>query len=1063
MKKFYSLICAAALASMSANAQKGNLVFSTPALGIEYQVTSLSPNGKWACGLINDGAVRGFLWNLTSGEMIDLSTQGSISMAMKVTNDGTVVGTFETTKGTPNNVPTETYGVWKNGKWSELEIENKENGTKILRDGYAQAISQGNGNFIGGIGATGDDYYPVFWKNGKLEVIDNVPGSIYDISDDGKTIAGWTTHPTKNNRTCVIWTLGEDGKYKKTCTDLESQWSAGPFCVANDISSNGRYVMAFNRVWDMQTGKYVEHDFSYAFSGFELNGVTNKGVAYGFHDTGEWPAGPDRKAIKVGLEKIKFTNETGVEEERIDTIDMKKFMIEKGVDLSEYPYVQRTLGISDDENTYAFYAIDGGFASHCIIVKLNVDTTTMAPHSLKAHQLEGVNTNRLSWKAPLKNTKAVKGYNVYRNGQKLNTELLTTPEYVDNKLVAGEYTYAVSAVYESKESEKCDEVKTTVAADALHQPLNLIAQQSSLNDVRMLWEAPYSNLPAIKYFNHDEVVGSLGGGNYSFEAAITARQSELAVYKNNGYKISQISFVPKSAQKSWTVKFYTSDNDDAPIYSEVIPNEGLVYGIENFYTLKTPLTIPEGKDLIMSIDIDATGFGGYDVIGIAPKKSDPRYSDLIRQKGEPDFYSMYDQGINSEYPVEYHICWAIGMHFAKGNEVADNAVKQYIVSANGKVVGNTTDKKYRLENLEDGAYNFEVVAEYTNGQKSAPASAQLNLVANNQIFRSVIPQVVTEYGKATATWTAPVDNDAAVISFANDVCSGGLIGSERNQFNYAVATRYKGDKLQPYGDFEITGFRFFPLCDAEFTFILKVNGKDVTEVALANGEGYVKNQWNTVKLEEPIQLNRYDEYTLVLDCYDVEPKKAPVGLDAQPAYPNVSDLYSQDGTENFKSLFEESDKDGNWMIGLEVAAAQPKQLPVTGYDVMLDNKKQNETPLQTTEFVVENLKNGPHQLAVNTIYANFGVKKGKKVTFVINVPSGIESLENTTLNITKNANTIEVKGGDVTAVEAINMAGAVVAKSDSNILDITSLTGGVYVLKIKSEGKVVTTKININK
>lgn len=1052
MKKFYSILCAASLVSMGMFAQKGNLVFSTPTLGIDYRVTSLSPNGKWACGLIDDATTRSFVWNLTSGEITELSMQGYTSIAMKVSNDGTVAGSFETTKDTPNNVPTETYGIWKNGQWTDLEIENKENGTKLMRDGYAAAISA-NGKYVGGIGSINKKYYPVVWEDGKVKVIDNVSGSVYDISDDGKIVCGWTTHPQKKNRTGVVWILGEDGKYKKTYTDLDSPWSSGPFCVASDISTNKRYVVAFNRVLDLTTGKYVEHDFSYAISGFELTGVTNNGEAFGYHDTGEFPGGTDCKAIKIAkLESDK------------DTItDMREYLVKLGVDLKQYPYIQRTLGISDDENTYAFYAIDANSVPHSIIVKLNVDTTAMAPIALKNRQIEGVNANHLMWKAPLKNIKALKGYNVYRNGSKINTALLTTPEYMDRQLNAGDYTYAVTAVYGNKESEKSEEITSTINAHNYQKPLNLLAMQSSFNDVRLVWENPYTNLPAIKYFEHNEVNGSLGGGQYSFEAAISARQSELALYKEMGYKISQISFVPKSAQNSWTVNFYTTDDDTTPIYSEKIPNESIVYGIENFYTLKNPVEIPEGKEVIMSIAIDATNFGGFNVLGIASKKADPRYSDLIRQKGEKNFYSMYESGINNEEsPVEYNICWAMSMHFSKENEIAENTVKQYLVSVNNKTIGSTTDKKYRIENLEDGNYKFEVVAEYANGQKSSPALANLNVIANKSVFQAVTPTVVTEFEKATVTWEAPLDNDKSFVSFANTPNSGGFVGSEKNQYNYAVATRYFGEKLKAYDGFEITGFRFYPLCDAEFTFILKENGEDLTEVSMANGEGYTKNQWNTVKLEKPIKLNRYSEYTLVLDCYDVTPKQAPIGLDSQVGYPNVSDLYSQDG-ENFKSLITEGGKNANWMIGLEIASSTPKQLPLEGYNVYLTNKKQTESPIKENQYVFENLKNGPYQVRINPVYTGFGEKKSKAVTFVINVPSGIEDMNNTTFNIIKNANFIEVKGTEVSAINAINLNGCVVAKSQSNLLDISKLTDGVYVLNIKSEGKTISAKITISK
>lgn len=44
------------------------------------------------------------------------------------------------------------------------------------------------------------------------------------------------------------------------------------------------------------------------------------------------------------------------------------------------------------------------------------------------------------------------GYNIYRDGEKLNSEPLTTNSYTDSDLPAGQHTYFVTTVYASGES-----------------------------------------------------------------------------------------------------------------------------------------------------------------------------------------------------------------------------------------------------------------------------------------------------------------------------------------------------------------------------------------------------------------------------------------------------------------------------------------------------------------------------------------------------------------------------------------------------------------------------------
>ena len=1033
--------------SMGSYAQNGNLILTTPDYGLEYMVSKVSPNGKWACGTIMEGGLeRGFRWNLTTGEIKNLSVEGSVSKGMAVSNDGIVAGCFETTENTANNIPTLTYGYWKEGTWYALDLEDCETGDMIMREGYPGTISP-NGRYIGGIALTGKTYNPVVWEDGKLRIIDDIEGSVYDISKDGKIACGWTTHPEKKNRTSVIWTKNEDGTYSKTCLDLDSQWSAGPFSVATDISPNDKYVVEYNTIFNLTSGATFTHDMSDALGGFQFNGVFDDGSVYGYVDTGDYPGGPDKKAVKITPDH--------------ERINLRDYFMDMGIDLSAYPYIQDAISISDDEKTYALGTYDEYFQPCTIIIKLDANIQNMAPISLSCRQINGLGSSLITWKAPIKNAENVKGYNLYRDGVKVNDALITSTEYTDTKLSAGEYKYEVTAIYnDGNESEKSEAAMSEISDKQYQEPRQLMAFQAGMNDARLLWDAPYSNLPAVRYYGDDDLITGLGGAEFSFEGAIAARASELALYKNEGYKIAQISFIPRTRQTSWTVNFYTSDNDDTPIYSEVIPSENLQYGVENFFTLSEPLEIPDGKDVIMGIAVDATNYGGYDVLGMSGSNADAGYSDLIRQEGENDFYSLYDRAINDEYPYEFNLCWAMGMHFAK--EGSNNEIKQYMVSANGEQLGTATDKKFSIENLEDGNYKFDVVAEYTDGEKSTPATTELKIKANKKVCTTITPNVEPGDGMATVTWNAPTYNDEAIISYANNKCDGGVLPKEHQNYCYTVGTIYKGEKLRPYEDFEITGFRFYPLGDASFTFRLSVNGEEVAFVPVERETGYVKNQWNTIKLEEPIKINRFDEYFLMLDCNNTTPEEFPVGLDSQKCLPRHSDLISTDGGFSFSSLSLDAGKDANWMIGMEVASTEKKNVAVDGYNVYLCDELQNDAPIAETTHVLNNLAKGEYQVRVNPVYGgSIGEMESEDVTFVIDIATGIENISNKTFEVTRDADQIKVNGGNVSAISVYATNGALAAQNNCNTVNIASLAKGVYVLKIQMDGKSVTTKISI--
>ncbi|NCU37068.1 hypothetical protein EOM75_13790, partial [Candidatus Falkowbacteria bacterium] len=125
---------------------------------------------------------------------------------------------------------------------------------------------------------------------------------------------------------------------------------------------------------------------------------------------------------------------------------------------------------------------------------------------LKATSLASANQGNLSLNpvaskptvslTPGNNSRALLGFNVYRNGDFLvNTELSTT-EYDDLNLAGGTYAYTVKAVYDQGESEAVGP-KTV----AILPPPVLLAAEPDFYGVDLLWQAgtnyPTDNLPGI--------------------------------------------------------------------------------------------------------------------------------------------------------------------------------------------------------------------------------------------------------------------------------------------------------------------------------------------------------------------------------------------------------------------------------------------------------------------------------------------------------------------------------------------------------------------------------------
>ncbi len=1046
MKRTTLLFCAACLGlGMQAQEKKPLVMLGAADYLIEFRISSISPNGKWACGNVNDGVGHGFIWNLISGELKQLSPSTEFSGALGVSNDGTVAGEFVDTEVLESGVGVETGGYWKDGKWHHLPVE----GAGVSADaqsGAAWCISP-NGKYVGGIAYQGSKYLPVVWEiGGEMTLYVNNQGAVYSVTDDASLVAGWTYHPKKGNRTPTIWTTSKNNDSTLINYEVYSPWG-----VANHISPDMSKVLAYDRVYDVKTGTMTMIDtatFDGGCNGFEFHQVTNSGNVVGYlHHSNMTQYAAYYKDGKL--------------------YDLKSWLLEQGADVEHY-HLYECSGISEDEKTFVINVVDSLDIPRIMVVRLDVNVDTPEPVALKTEQLEGTDVCRLTWNKPLVNSEAVKGYHVWRNGEKITAEPVDTLFYYDSKLETGkEYEYAITAVYESAESEKSETSTVTMVERVVSAPRGLSVYPTALKDVRLIWNTPVSNLPGLDYISEIDQVFGFGGGEYNYEFAVRFSKEDLAHYADK--KITEISFYPISIQNGWTVSFYTLDSM-TPFYKEELSTDNLIYGVQNSVSLKNPVSIPTDKDIIVGITVDVTNYGGYDASGVIFNKCKPGYTDLLRRVGETKFTSLHEEGLlNEEGPIDNSMTFPIGIHFGD-NAVAEENIL-YKVYANDELVGETCENVLRLKDLSDGFYEFSIEAVYGNGDVSAPITATHTMKANMDVFKKITDLDVTidADGNMALKWETPVMDDEHVISYANDANTGGVVAEEKYGYSYQVGTKYDAAKLRGYNDgsYYITDVRFYPLADADFTFFIKVGEEIVAEKVLERGVDYTIGMWNTVKLDEPVKVEPTTQYFLILDCYDVTPNAAPVGMDSEIAFPNVSDLVSVDDGDSFVSLFSSGGTvTGNWMIGLVVRAGETEALPIEGYHVEVDRTQVTTNPLTITEYQYKLNEYKTYTVRVNTIYTIDGkstkVDGGMKfVEFV----SGIEELENAIFNITldETATSLKANVEGVTRMELYSVNGQKVAFAEGNTVEISHLTAGVYVLDMLVNGKAVQTKICVRR
>lgn len=1046
-KRFYSFLCGTALILCNSYAERGALVMPLlPQTVLEYQVLHVSPNGEWACGVINNGTFSGWVWNLKTGQLTELTPVGVSSTAWQVSDDGTVAGTFLDTQATGNGAAVEAAGYWKDGKWHHLEMAG-ETITSYDEASTAYAIS-GNGKIIGGQAVINGTYTPVLWENGTLKILNNhdngekqgKAGAVLTVSDNG-TATGWTYYPNKTgtsvNRACAMWT-----------PDLKilSPDNTGPFCEAR-ISPDGKYVAAFNSVYDTETDKYTEIDFSGIYS-YQFTAITNSGTLFGFYSPTQ---GMTRGCV---VKDGKF-------------IEINQYLQDQGVNLGEYTVAQ-VLGVSADGKTLGTVAFDAESNPRTVIIKLDEDLTTREPAGIDAMTLEGSHAVELKWRKPLAGAEGVKGYEILRDGTLLKSFNADVFTYIDTNVPVGQHSYTAKAVYADAVSKETYAANIMVENLSMSAPRNAMAVQARVNDVRLLWDAPESTLPALQYYSDNDDISGIGWSKYSIECGSRFTAGMFATYGND-VKIAGITFYPMSKQEAWTVNIYSADDTKKPLYTENIDADKLVYGTKNTIKLSVPFAVPADKDIVIGVAAVVPS-ASVNVFGRTTGKKRIGESDLFRRTGiDEDFFSMYNYSMSAEgNAAEENTTWALGVLIQSEN-FTENTVSEYKISENGTQLKTSATGEATLKDIADGEHVYGIAAVYADGKVSENENVSINVIKDMSPYNISNLNVRINGLKATATWNAPKNDDSKNVSWATgNESSPGLVGAEEYNGTYTAAAKYSGSILRPYKGYQIKAFRFMPLAKAYFSFTLTKNGEEVIYRDVMDDE-YKLGSWNTIFLDSPVELDANAEYILAIECFEPEDGRAPLGIDKYMSHASNGDLFKQGADEDFKSLSSNEDYNytGNWMIGMVVATAEGDDLGVKGYNIRSGNKMTgekllNESPVTDTSFEYTFDKTGNYNLRVSPVFGEpVGELMGETVTFTIS-STGISENKVDIVRVYPNPATTYIKAdGNVKSIAVYGTSGSCMAKADGGIVDVSGLGEGLYIVSVELTDGEYNTKVRI--
>lgn len=1045
-----SVLCVLMCICFYAFAEKGVIILKSPT---EFQVLAVSPNGKWACGISGDGITspeKGVLWNVETGEFTYLSTSGS-STAYDVADDGTVVGSG---------------GYYKDGRWHSFDNSSIPG----VGGGTVFSISRDARVAVGYV-MQGGKYAPCKWEDGKLKLIypyNNVTGQCYTVSDDGKYAAGWdytTVGGATQNRTIALWTdttvqyLSERASFAEAGRRFSPDNSklvceALGHKIVYDLNKKEKFELPFISFdCSNQIVCYVNNDGLVLGQEEMYDPLTGNSDIYGYVWTGE-------KAMKL-VDWLKETHNV--------EIDQSKYLLYRGVEMSNDGKVITMLA----------NVLEGGFPTGeiiSIIVALDREIDICPPVTVSLEKLRGVNSVRVTWSEPLMNAENVLGYNIYRDGVMI-CEGLTDMAYIDAVPAEGTYSYTITALYEGEngnpiESEHSIAATINVVDEPVNKVRNIETHTYNYNDLKLRWATPESNLPSITYYDYNSSATGFGGGVVSFLAGIRMPHDMVANYADN-HAIARVAFMPRNPEAIYSVKIFV---DGILVVSQVVDNATLIYNNMNTIDLDTPVTFYKYSDVLVAIEADATNFtaASNDVIGMCYGNVVTGFSDLLRQKSEPEFYSLNQSSINAGYG-EMPVCWAISAVLAEMEDGKPNVeidmIEGYDVYRDEEKLATVVEPYYLDKGVADGMHTYGVAVRYADGSVAEQTTLNVRFTPRTAALKAINEvNVGANETSVEASWEAPLNNDETVISYSSDKSSGkGItIKGALGLVEYTVAHDYPYNYVEWYDGYNIESLRFYPTDEAVFVIALEVDGIDVAFIEIGEmgaEDGYTLNRWNIVELPEPVKIKMGSSYRVKLVCSEVDPSTYPICLDNGRTRSGVSDLYSFDYA-SFSSANADAGVSGNWMLGMVIANESTDLLPVDSYKVILDGDSNNADRVTETTYRKEGLNwndGETHRIRVNAVYSVDGGTleiEGTQQTF--NVKSGVESIEVNRVTVYPNPATSYIKvDGYAEKLELIDMSGRVVAETDAAIIDVTALSVGNYLLNIYNNGNVSTVKVMI--
>lgn len=739
------------------------------------------------------------------------------------------------------------------------------------------------------------------------------------------------------------------------------------------------------------------------------------------------------------------------------------------------------------------YTVTALFEGGCESNKSMPKTITINPLGIcnipKNLKIELIRNNaQLTWNKPSATPPhKLVGYNLYRDGVKLNSELLTNTSYTDTELALGEYSYQLDAFYDN--SCVSDKSAPTVAriggVNTVVPPSNFSLNVDSNTQATLSWNAPQlGNYETLRWYNGgiEFMAGQEDGGTMYVGAKWDA--TDLKNFYD--YTLTEVEFY-SVVNTPHTFYIYVDGKKVAEQNMATVNPKSF-----NVLKLDSPVLVEKGKELMVGYKVsnkDKTDC----TIGADKKKSAVGKGDLISYDGIT-WESLWEKENTA-------LTWAITIRLSPYSVAPSRAMPEQTSEAftHGKVAvislgeaksmptsvfvnkevtgynvyeGDTklnaspiteTTYKATIDNSSDKCYSVEAL--FTNNRTSAKTNQEC-IYGECRVASGL--EATNNESNIDLTWAAPSDKKAENVELkyyheAADV--GSMKFNQVYQF-YAYIQMTALDMMN-YSNLKLKSINALILEECKVSMIVMQAGKIILDKAVTAADINF-GEYTTFAIPDGGMDIDMTKDIFIGFKIRVDANKFSLGLDAGPANNYRGDIISPDGINNLSPLSMTANVNSNWNISANFEQAVPFGEAILGYNIYRDGKKINSSEINTLTYsdatVVPDSK---YEYYVTTLWNTGCESKASNKVTVSTKPDGLEDVNASDITIFPNPanNKVNIKG-EYSSLRMYNSAGLIVLDQNekSDHVDISSLQRGIYIIELSNGTEVINrTKLVVTK